>query len=93
MRGKTPDLSNGPELKRTHVFRERPSVLARNSLNNLLFIKKILLIPRGKRSKEQQKKLIHYFQQIKVFKDVLMDDHDAYEALSTVVQLIDVERG
>lgn len=84
---------SGAGLKRSHVFRERPSVVARNSLNNLLEIKKILLILRRERSAEQQKKLLTYLKQVKVFKDVLQDDNDAYEALSSTIQLIDVDRG
>ena len=36
---------------------------------------------------------MEYFQKVKVFKDVLMDDTSAYIALSGVIQLIDIDRG
>ena len=80
---------NNSVLKRQKVYRENNE--ERQNRQNLLEIKRIILTPKHQRTKEEQLKLSNYFQQIKIFKDILIDDNDAFEALTGCIQLIDVD--
>ena len=78
-------------LKRQIIFKEANDIAKRNEESLLSKIEQILLIPKSKRSKEEQDELLKYIKQIKVFKDTLIDDEEAYNVLSSQIKVINVE--